>query len=238
MLSLDEQNRLRDEVARLRPGWRPATEVYADLVRAHLRPDAYVLDIGCGRGGLVEQLGHSLTDVVGIDPDLASLHAHRLPELPRTAALSDHLPFPANHFDVAFASWILEHLERPWQTFSELARVLRPGGVFVFITPNGRHPLALLNRVFGRLGAWQGRLVERVYGRGSADTFPTTYRANDADTLRTLCAQAGLKPLTLQTIPDPTYLTFHPTLLRPMLAVEEALPASRYVHLVGVLRKE
>lgn len=237
MLSLDEQNRLRERYRRRRPEWRPATEVYANLVRARLRPDARVLDIGCGRGGLVEQLDYPLPQMVGIDPDLPSLRQHRLPALPRTAALSDDLPFAGDTFDLAFASWILEHLPQPLQTLREIRRVLRPAGVFVFITPNGRHPLTLLNRWFGQLGAWQGQVVERVYGRGHADTFPTTYRANDPATLRRLSEQAGLLPVTLHAVADPTYLALHPALLRPLTAFEEALPAHRHIHLVGVLMK-
>jgi ubiquinone/menaquinone biosynthesis C-methylase UbiE len=47
---------------------------------------------------------------------------------------------------VVFASWLLEHLARPFLTFNEIGRVLKPGGVFVFITSNGHHPLALLRR--------------------------------------------------------------------------------------------
>jgi trans-aconitate methyltransferase len=91
MLSLAEQNRWREVYRQRRPDWRPATEVYAGLVRSFLKPETRLLDLGCGRGGLVEQLAEQLvrryhssviTDQysvggmrrwVGIDPDLASL---------------------------------------------------------------------------------------------------------------------------------------------------------------------
>jgi hypothetical protein len=36
MLSLERQNELRDQYRQLDPGWRPATEVYADLVEYRL----------------------------------------------------------------------------------------------------------------------------------------------------------------------------------------------------------
>ena len=65
MLSLDRQNKLREQYRQMHPTWRPATEVFADLVRAQLRPESRVLDVGCGRGGLVEQLEHPLPQVVG-----------------------------------------------------------------------------------------------------------------------------------------------------------------------------
>ena len=77
MLSLDRQNELRQQYQQQNPDWRPATEIYANLVREWLRPSALVLDIGCGRGGLVEQLEHPLSQTVGIDPDWQSLVEHR-----------------------------------------------------------------------------------------------------------------------------------------------------------------
>ena len=69
MLTLDRQNALREAYRIMRPGWQPATERFAALVRTHLSPDSRILDLGCGRGGLVEQLNHPLAQIVGIDPD-------------------------------------------------------------------------------------------------------------------------------------------------------------------------
>lgn len=235
MLSLDEQNRLRDAYRHEHPGWQPATERYADLVRAHLQPYSRVLDLGCGRGGLVEQLDHPLAQILGIDPDLTSLREHRLP-LPRAQATSAYLPLASRSIDVAFASWLLEHLAEPWRDFAELARVLRPSGAFVFITPNRRHPLALLNRLLGRAGQGQRWLVSRLYGRSGEDTFPTTYRANSPLALSALATAHGLRLEQLETIEDPTYLAFTPALFRLAQRLGERLPPERRLHLVGVLQ--
>lgn len=237
MLPLDRQNVLREEYRRRHPHWRPATEVYADLVRHNLHPHSRVLDLGCGRGGLVEQLDHPLSLIAGVDPDHLSLREHRL-SLPRVQAISHHLPFTAHSFDLIFASWLLEHLRRPQDDLAEIARVLRRGGAFIFITPNARHPLATLNRLLGRLGALQARLVQRLYARAEGDTFPTTYRANDQSTLSHLATAAGLHLETLSAIPDPTYLAFTPTLFRAAQWLDKRLPQSRQLHLVGLMRRE
>lgn len=236
MLSLDQQNALREQYRTLNPGWRPATEVYADLVRDNLRPSSRILDLGCGRGGLVEQLEHPLNQVVGVDPDWRSLQEHRL-ALPRAVAVSEALPLVDSCIDVAFASWLLEHLPRPSFAFAQLARVLRPGGVFVFITPNRRHPLSGLNHILGQFANLQGALVERFYGRAGADAFPTYYRANTPAGLRQLAAAQGLELSELQAIPDPTYLAFNQSLFRLMTQIEARLPADRQLHLVGCLRR-
>jgi SAM-dependent methyltransferase len=237
MLSLDQQNRLRETYRAQNPGWRPATEVFAALVLSYLQPQSRVLDLGCGRGGLVEQLDHPLQQVVGIDPDLVSLREHRLP-LPRAQALSGFLPLARDTIDVAFASWLLEHLKEPAADFAELARVLRPGGTFVFVTPNRRHPLALLNRLLGRAGQGQRWLVRRLYGRKGGDTFPAYYRANSRAALEQLAAHQGLRLARLELIEDPTYLAFSPLLFRFAIWLGERLPPDRRLHLVGVLAAE
>ena len=107
----------------------PATARYEAAVRARLKPGMRVLDLGCGRGGTLEQLGGAVIDPVGLDPDLHSLIEHRLPDLPRTAATAGAIPLRAGSVDLALSSWVLEHLPDPARTFREIARVLRPGGV-------------------------------------------------------------------------------------------------------------
>ncbi len=239
MLSLDKQNELREQYRTSHPDWRPATEAYAALVLEYVNPHGRVLDLGCGRGGLVEQLGHPLSQLVGLDPDWPSLVEHRLaPALPRTAGLSAALPFRRDSFDLIFASWLLEHLAAPAVDVAELGRVLRPSGAFVFITPNGQHPLSWLNHQLGRFTAVQGRLVEWLYGRAEADAFPTRYRANTRTQLQALAGQAGLRLVHLEAIADPTYLAFVPQLWPLLTAVENRLPAARRIHLVGVMQKK
>lgn len=236
MLSLERQNRLREQHRREHPGWRPATEVYAAYVRRNVSANSRLLDLGCGRGGLVEQLGHPLSHVIGLDPDLRSLQEHRL-ALSRVQGLSNALPFAAGSFDLVFSSWLLEHLRYPAQDIAEIGRVLRPGGAFVFITPNKRHPLALLNRLLGRLGTIQRWLVRRMYARSGGDTFPTYYRANDHAALTNLARGGELRLETLEAISDPTYLAFTPALYRAAKWVDVRLGTERQVHLVGLMRK-
>ena len=226
----------RERYRELEPDWRPATEVYAQWVEDRVTVDCRILDLGCGRGGLVEQLNHPLSQIVGLDPDWLSLAEHRL-DLPRTVGFSHALPFADNSFDLIFCSWLLEHLATPEQDFREIARVLRPNGAFVFITPNGRHPLAFANRVLGRFEQVQGMVVRRLYGRVEDDTFPTRYRANTLRQINDLAEGAGLDFNTWETVPDPSYLAFNPPLFRAMCWFETAVPKSARLHLVGVLSK-
>lgn len=241
MLSLERQNELREAYRQAHPGWRPATELFAQWVRSEIKPESGVLDLGCGRGGLMEQLDHPLRQIYGIDPDFLSLREHRLgriePPLARINGFSERIPFAADSFHVVYASWVLEHMARPALDFRELARVLKRGGAFVFITPNKRHPLIAFNRIASRVGGVQDRLVERLYGRAAADTYPAYYLANSPEDINGLARQAGLVLEKIIAVPDPTYLAFRPALFRLTGWLEARLPASRAIHLVGVVKR-
>lgn len=235
MLSLDRQNHMREQYRVQHPEWRPATEHFAALVRSHLTPNSRVLDLGCGRGGLVEQLAHPLTKVVGVDPDIESLQTHRL-NLQRAAAFQQ-LPFAAGSFDVVYASWVLEHWAQPLIDLREIGRILTPSGHFIFITPNKLAPLIQLNHLIGSIESVQKRLVSTLYARDETDTFAVTYRANDVQTLSSLAARCGLALSSVQLVPDPTYLAFNMPLFRITSHLETYIPATHKLHLVGEMRK-
>ncbi len=229
-LPLEKQEAYRRRYAGEHPGWRPASHVYRDRVAAHLGPSVWALDLGCGRGGVVEELYERAGQVIGVDADWLSLAEHRLKSLPRAAAWAEALPFPAGSFDLICCSWVLEHLPDPERALREVARVLAPGGRFIFLTPNARHPLLTLNRWL----RWtRGRAVRWLYGRAEADTFPALYRANTISSLTAILQAAGLEPVALIPVGDPTYLAFNEVLYRLSVRIERWIPPSAWVHLVG-----
>ena len=239
-MSLDQQNKYRDQYRQANPDWRPATEVYAGHVQSRLNTGSRLLDLGCGRGGLVEQLDHPSERVIGVDPDWNSLGEHRLaaarPPMPRVAGLSKELPFSQGCFDVVIASWVLEHLSNPVDDLREIKRLLKPLGSFIFITPNRQHPLIKLNQLSARYESIQRRLVEYFYNRASVDTFPAYYKANSARDLEQLAISAGLQMAGLEFIADPTYFAFSPTFFHFSRVIERRRPADKRIHLVGEMQ--
>lgn len=229
-LPLEKQETYRLRYAKERPGWRPASHIYRDRVAACLGPSVRVLDLGCGRGGVVEELHERAGRFVGVDADWRSLAEHRLASLPRAVAQAEALPFPAGSFDRVCCSWVLEHLPDPERALREVARVLAPGGCFVFLTPNVRHPLLALNRWL----RWtRGRAVRWLYGRAEADTFPALYRANTIPDLTALLRSAGLEPTAIIPVGDPTYLAFNEAFYRLSAWAERWIPPPARLHLVG-----
>ena len=232
MLPLDRQNAYRARYAQLRPGWQPSGPQFEALVRQTLTPASRVLDLGCGRGGVMELFWREVRRTTGLDPDLASLREHRT-TMPRVCGLGEVLPFAAQAFDVVLALWVLEHVARPADLLAEVRRVLVPGGHLLFLTPNANHPLLLANRFSWAFPAVQRVLVPRLYGRAEADTFRVRYQANTLGRLRALAAAGGFTVAALRPLSDPTYTAFNEPLFALSRLAERFLPPGLYVHLLG-----
>ena len=108
-----------------------------------------VLDLGCGGGFMAEALAARGAHVTGIDPAAAAIEAAR--NHARGAGLhigydvgvGEALPYDDAGFDAVVCVDVLEHVTDLHKVLSEVARVLRPGGLFLFDTIN-RNPLARL----------------------------------------------------------------------------------------------
>lgn len=236
MLSLHRQNGYRERYRAMRPGWRTSGEVYEARVRQYVCPTSAetalsVLDLGCGAGGVMELFSREVALSVGIDPHLPSLLESRDAFIRRVNGSVERLPFQPESFDLIVSSWVLEHLDEPERAFAEISRVLKPRGHFVFLTPNARNLVTLLNRLVPYLA--QARLVRALYGREERDTFRVAYRANTLEKLEALAVRAGLERVHLQMVHDPTYLAFNALLFRASALIERWTPASRAVHIVG-----
>ena len=236
-LPLTVQNAYRDRYRAIRPNWRSSGEVFDAMVATHITPDSRVLDLGCGRGGVVERFWREVRLAVGVDPDAPSLTEHRAGSMPVIRGLGETLPFANEAFDLVVCVWVLEHLADPARTLSEVRRVLRPGGHFVFLTPNVRHPVMWLNRLGQALPGVQRSLVAKVYGRAETDTFRVRYRANTREAVRRHAQTAGLVVEELSVVPDPTYLALNGFLFRMSVLSERLMPRTWGVHLVGDLAK-
>lgn len=235
LLPLALQNLYRERYRAMRPGWRSSGDQLEAMVRSHVTPDSRVLDLGCGRGGVVELIWRDVRLAAGLDPDPPSLAEHRAPGMPVIRGVGESLPFVDESFGLIVCLWVLEHLEDPAVTLREVRRVLQPAGHFVFLTPNMRNPLMVINRIGKALPALQRRLVPRFYGREEADTFPVQYRANTVEAIHGLVRSAGLDVYDMRVVPDPTYLAVNSLMFRASVVSERFMPRSWGVHLLGDL---
>ncbi len=99
------------------------------------RPGEDVLDAGCGTGRSLPSLVAAGARPVGIDfsVEMLKVARRRLPGARLAAAdLQRPLPLRPRRFDAALCALVGEHLPDLRATFSEVQRVLRPAGRFVF----------------------------------------------------------------------------------------------------------
>jgi len=111
------------------------------LAAQHLAGAQAVLDIGTGEGQVARLAsGLGLSRVVGIDPTRAQIvEAGRRAGGPLFAGgAAEALPFPDGTFDAVVAVLVFEHIEGYEAAIAEVARVLQPGGRFLFFL---NHPL-------------------------------------------------------------------------------------------------
>ncbi|MDQ6861491.1 MAG: methyltransferase domain-containing protein [Verrucomicrobiota bacterium] len=94
------------------------------------------LDVGAGNGELIDRVVREfpvkaracdyrddLITLGDVQVDVANLN-------------TDALPYPDASFDLVTCTEVIEHLEHFRAPLREIARVLRPGGIFVVSTPN------------------------------------------------------------------------------------------------------
>ena len=202
-----------------------------------------VAEVGCGRGALVdtggpggawEDLRGEGRLVVGIDIDEAGRENPAIDEFRRIGP-DGRWPLDDASVDLAVSDFVLEHVTDPDAFVAELARVLRPGGVYIARTISRRSPLAAAARIVPN--DRHAQALERLQpGREARDVFRTAYKMNtrrdlarlfDADFDWALAHRTGLEQ----------YCKPWPRLRRVVAQTERHLPTSVWMALVLFARR-
>lgn len=111
------------------------------MAAAHLAGARRVLDVGCGEGQISRlAVAGGAEQVVGVDPTWAqvAVAAERGGGARYARAGAAQLPFADASFDAVVACLVFEHIRDVDDAIAEVARVLEPGGRFLFFL---NHPL-------------------------------------------------------------------------------------------------
>jgi 2-polyprenyl-3-methyl-5-hydroxy-6-metoxy-1,4-benzoquinol methylase len=197
------------------------TVTFYSRVRSLVSPSAVVLDVGCGRGGFLDDpvpfrrslrfFKGSCKAVIGIDVDEGGAQNPSLDEFRVIRGTS--WPIDDASVDVCISDWVIEHVPDPSVFLLECRRVLKDGGYLCMRTMNLVSYVGLASRIL------PNRLHKRVLGRvqparGSEDVFPTFYRGNTQRTLNRAMERAGFSSYVYGHHPEPTYLAFSPLIYR------------------------
>lgn len=99
-------------------------------------PDGHYLDIGCGTGNYTVKLEEMGLHVTGIDPSDIMLNEAKgkSRHVQWLKGYAEHIPLPGNSIDGIIATLTIHHWNDPQKAFTEIARVLKPGGRMVIFT--------------------------------------------------------------------------------------------------------
>jgi SAM-dependent methyltransferase len=188
-------------IQRYFPQYRSPKLRYQAVVDELAKDDTVWLELGCGKricmdDGLNAELPRRVRFVVGADLDPGLAQHESIRSLVRCDASA--LPFRDGTFTLVTSSFVAEHRGRPEVVLRENARVSRPGGRLIVITPN----LFNYGMVVAALTPYQFHLwykkVAYYFARGEwvdhdEDLFPTFYRANTTGKLRRLASATGFR---------------------------------------------
>jgi len=103
--------------------------LFDKYAKAFFQPHTQVLEIGPAQPSKYQTL-------VGDDSiTWHTIDMHDGPGLTFKSIDEYHFPIPADTYDVVVSGQVLEHVRKPWVWIKEVARVCRPGGNVITISP-------------------------------------------------------------------------------------------------------
>lgn len=164
-------------------------------------PNPTVLDIGCGNGmgvgehkfDFVRRVKQHAGQLWGIEPDPTVVHQPGLFDRIETATLED-CQLPDRSIDVAFSHCVMEHVEQPSAFFQRLERLLKPTGVYFFLTPNGNSYFVKIARLlhYWKSDEW---MLNRLKDKKQVEDYhyPVCYLCNSPQQIEPIIRTLGMK---------------------------------------------
>jgi SAM-dependent methyltransferase len=194
---------------------KDGTLIFYSWLRQFARYDFTVLNIGAGPTAerKVKSLKGEVNRVIGVDIDKAVLENE---DFDQSIVIGKNiLPFGDGYFDLAWADYVMEHVDDPMGFLKEVNRVLKPGASFFFRTPNKYHYVSLIGRITPHW--FHERVANRARRLASEahEPYPTYYRLNSRKEITDLARSAGFKFVEMKFVEaEPSYLVFHPIAFR------------------------
>lgn len=133
----------------LKPYTKYPGQLAAYLIdRFFISAGSRLVDIGCGRGDMLQAFKDSGLEVSGLE--LRDYGSELLSGIKVDHANfeNERFPFNDNTFDVVFSKSVIEHLHSPENFLKESMRILKPGGRIIVLTPDWQSQLYIFYNDF------------------------------------------------------------------------------------------
>ncbi len=120
-------------VADLPAQWKKSLLMQAELISKSLGPSARILEIGCGEGLLLSELGRRGFLVTGIEPSKSAGDVARGRGLNVITGYFPHSEV-SGPFDAVVMSHVLEHMSNPTEVLHEVGKLVPEGKVLLIQT--------------------------------------------------------------------------------------------------------
>ena len=115
-----------------------ARAIITAIHRQYLEPESRVLDLMASwNSHLPEELHLRKLTVLGMNSEELAANRLATERIVHDLNVESELPFPSQSFDAVICTVSVEYLTRPYQTFKEIGRILKPGG-FCLMTFSNR----------------------------------------------------------------------------------------------------
>lgn len=146
------------------------------------RKTNHLLDVGCGAGSLLQAARRAGWIAEGLEisePAVVSVRAQNFKVFQGELGAAR---YAENYFDVVTASELFEHVANPVEIVTEIARILRPGGLLWATTPNA--------------GSFSSRVLRANW---SSVGPPEHLQLFSLKGIRILMKRAGFRPIRVRT---------------------------------------
>jgi SAM-dependent methyltransferase len=222
-------------------GWVDGTGEFHQLCASAIKRGSRILELGPGPSNQTSRFLATLGELHGLDPD---------PDARQNDALAGfelltgpRYPFPDGSFGACVSNYVVEHVDDAAAHLTEVARVLAPGGAYIFRTPNRWHYVSLFASLTPH---WVHELLaNRLRGLPEDEhaPYPTRYVLNTRSAIERHAPRAGLRVETLRLVEkEPSYGMAARPLFLAFMAYERAVNATERAaflrsNLFVVLRK-
>lgn len=157
------------------------------------------LDVGAGKGisrkpRHTRRVREHVDELWGIEPNDAVSPPEGVFDTYQNA-LMETADLPESYFDIVYSFMVIEHLDDPEAFMRAVHRALKPGGVHLFMTPNGRHYFSRAVRLLMKLRI-EEIMLRILRGRDSVERYhyPVQHKFNAPSQIEPICEATGFDP--------------------------------------------